>query len=185
MTGADGWDAVVVAGGRARRMGGADKLALDVAGRSMLERVLDATTAAERVVVVGPTRPLDAAVTWCRERPEGSGPAAALRAALEHLVSDRVVVLAGDAPLVDADTVRRLLDALVGDGAVAVDDGGRPQWLCSAWRTAALRRAPLEPDGSLHRALSGLQWQPVEVDPRATLDCDTPDDLRRAREQAG
>jgi molybdopterin-guanine dinucleotide biosynthesis protein A len=178
------WDAVVVAGGRARRMGGEDKLALDVGGRSMLARVVDAAEGADRIVVVGPQRPLDVDVVWCREQPEGGGPAAAIRTALEHVRSERVVVLAGDQPLVDADTVRRLVEAVRVDGAVAVDEALQPQWLCSAWRVAALHLAPLAPNESLRTALGQLNWRPVPVDELAALDCDTPEDLRRARELA-
>jgi molybdopterin-guanine dinucleotide biosynthesis protein A len=178
------WDAVVVAGGRARRMGGEDKLALDVGGRSMLQRVVAAAEGAERIVVVGPKRPLETEVVWCREQPEGGGPAAAIRTALEHVESERVVVLAGDQPLIDPGTVRRLVEAVRDDGAVAVDNELQPQWLCSAWRAAALRLAPLAPNESLRIALGQLTWRPVPVDDRAALDCDTPEDLRRARELA-
>ena len=40
---------VVPAGGTARRLGGGDKTALDVGGRTILDRVLDATAAWARV----------------------------------------------------------------------------------------------------------------------------------------
>jgi molybdopterin-guanine dinucleotide biosynthesis protein A len=177
------WDAVVMAGGSSRRMG-ADKLALDVAGRPMLDRVLDAVADARRVVVVGPRRDTDRDVVWCREDPPGSGPAAALRAAIAHTSSDCIAVLAGDQPLIRATTIQLLLAAIEDDGAVVVDEQGEPQWLCSAWRTEALRHAALEPNGSLRAALSQLRWAPVTVDPATAIDCDTPDDLRRARELA-
>lgn len=182
---AAGWDAVVLAGGRARRMGSDDKLLLDVGGRSMLGRVLDAVAAADRIVVVGPRRAVDAAndVVWCREQPEGSGPAAAVRAGLEHVDAPLVVVVAGDQPFVDQATVRQLVAGVRDDGVVAVDGSLQPQWLCSAWRTEALRTAPLAPNESLRVALGRLRWRPLPVDPLATLDCDTPEDLQRAREQ--
>jgi molybdopterin-guanine dinucleotide biosynthesis protein A len=183
------WDAVILAGGRARRMAGDDKLLLDVGGRSMLARVVDAVAGAGTTVVVGQRRALEVEVRWCREQPEGSGPAAALRAGLQHVTAGLVVLVAGDQPFVDAATVRRLVagvrDAPVrDDGAVAVDASLQPQWLCSAWRTDALRTAPLAANESLRVALGQLQWRPLTVDPRAVMDCDTPEDLRRARELA-
>jgi hypothetical protein len=46
----------------------------------------------------------------------------------------------------------------------------------------ALRMAPLAPNESLRVALTGLRWRPLQLDERLTLDCDTPEDLRRARE---
>jgi len=180
------WDAVVLAGGRARRMAGDDKLLMDVGGRPMLGRVLEAVADAHRVVVVGPRRAIDIDrdVEWCREQPEGSGPAAALRAGLEHVTSDIVVVVAGDQPFVDAATVTSLVSAVRDDGAVAVDESLQPQWLCSAWRTAVLRIAPLAANESLRVALGPLRWRPLRVEAVAALDCDTPEDLRRARELA-
>ena len=186
---AAGWDAVVLAGGRARRMGSDDKLLLDVGGQSMLSRVLDAVAGADRIVVVGPRRAVDSPrddaddMVWCREQPEGSGPAAALRAGLEHVDAPLVVVVAGDQPFVDAAIVRQLVAGVRDDGVVAVDGSLQPQWLCSAWRTEALRTAPLAPNESLRVALGQLRWRPLPVDPLTTLDCDTPEDLRRAREQ--
>jgi molybdenum cofactor guanylyltransferase len=180
------WDAVVLAGGRARRMGSEDKLSLDVGGRSLLSRAVDAVAGAGRIVVVGPRRVLDTDVEllWCREQPEGSGPAAALRTGLDHVVAELVVVVAGDQPFVDAATLARLVAGVGDDGAVAVDASLQPQWLCSAWRTGALRTAALAPNESLRVALGALRWRAVPVDTRATVDCDTPDDLRRARELA-
>ncbi|MFF1746700.1 NTP transferase domain-containing protein, partial [Streptomyces mirabilis] len=49
------YDAVVLAGGAARRLGGADKPGLRVGGRPLLDRVLAAcATAATTVVVAAP-----------------------------------------------------------------------------------------------------------------------------------
>ena len=182
----EGWDAVVLAGGRARRMAGDDKLLLDVGGRPMLSRVVEAVAGASRVVVVGPRRVIDVDrdVEWCREQPEGSGPAAALRAGLDKVISETVVVVAGDQPFIDAATVAALVAAIRDDGAVAVDASLQPQWLCSAWRTSALRLAPLAANESLRVALGRLRWRPLQVDGHAALDCDTPEDLKRARELA-
>ena len=184
---AAGWDAVVLAGGRARRMAGEDKLLLEVGGQSMLTRVVEAVAGADRIVVVGPRRAIhvEPELIWCREQPEGSGPAAAVRAALAHVTADLVVVVAGDQPFVDAPTIAALVDGVRDDGAVAVDASLQPQWLCSAWRTAALRTAALVANESLRVALGPLRWRPLPVDPGAALDCDTPEDLRRAREIAG
>lgn len=181
---ASGWDAVVLAGGDARRMG-TDKLALDVGGRSMLDRVLDAVADADRVIVVGPRRDTDRPVVWCREDPPGTGPAAALAAGRAHVEAPIAVVVAGDQPLLTADLLARLRAAVDAGGAIAVDADGRPQWLCSAWRADALREAPLAAGGSLRRAFGALPWAAVPADPMTVFDCDTEQDLHRARELAG
>ena len=178
------WDAIVPAGGQSRRMG-TDKLALEVDGMTLFDRVLLVLSAADRVVVVGPERPTARDVVWCREDPLGGGPAAAVGAGLAQVTSGFVVLMAADQPFADRAVVADLLAAIDdADGAVAVDDSGQPQWLCSAWRTDALIRAPLGVDVSLRASIGGLRWHAVHVDPRVTVDCDTPEDLRRARELA-
>jgi len=74
-----GYDAVILAGGRARRLGGLDKPGLDVGARTLVENVVAAVPGARRVVVVGPERGLRK-VIGVREDPPGSGPVPALRA---------------------------------------------------------------------------------------------------------
>lgn len=176
------YDAVVLAGGRSRRMRVADKTVLTVGGVSLLDRVLQAAVNAASVVVVGAERPVRPSVTWVREEPPGGGPAAAVSAALRAVSADVVVLLAADLPLLTPAHVDRLVESVTGDGAVYVDATGAEQWLCSAWRTAALRATPLAAGGSLRHALSPLSFQRL-VDLAPAVDCDTPDDLRRAEER--
>ncbi|MGY1451997.1 NTP transferase domain-containing protein [Streptomyces sp. SS8] len=152
----DVYDAVVIAGGAARRLGGTDKPALTVGGRTLLDRVLDACADAARTVVVGPRRPTARPVDWTREDPPGGGPLAALDAGLRRTGSETVLVLSADLPFLTPATVRALLDAVHGtrgvpgtasgpggpaapDGAIVVDDG-RAQPLLGAYRAESLRR---------------------------------------------
>jgi len=162
-------------------MGVADKTALDVGGMSLLDRVLSATAGAGTTVVVGDERPVARRVTWRREHPPGGGPAAALAAALDAITSDRVVLLAGDLPLITSAHIERLVAAITDDGAVYVDDDGAEQWLCSAWRSAVLRQAALGPGRSLRDALTPLTFARVH-DSAAAVDVDAPADLHRAEE---
>jgi molybdopterin-guanine dinucleotide biosynthesis protein A len=180
----DGYDAIVLAGGAATRLGGTDKPALMVDGLTLLDRVLAALTGAGTVVVVGDRRPTASTVTWAREDPIGSGPAAATRAGLAAVTADTVLLLAADLPFVTTATVAKLLAATGETGAVLVDDDGREQWLAGAWRTDVLRTAELQPGGSLRAALVPLRPTHVTADALEVLDCDTPDDLVRARELA-
>jgi molybdopterin-guanine dinucleotide biosynthesis protein A len=179
-----GYDAIVLAGGSGSRMDGADKAALTVGGTTLLDRVLATVPGAATVIVVGAPRPTQRPVTWTREQPAGTGPAAAARAGLALVDAERVVLLAADLPFLTAETVDRLLAAATPAGAVLVDDEGRSQWLTSAWPTDVLRAAALTPGGSLRAALGPLQPAEVPVDGREVLDCDTPHDLARARELA-
>src|SRR5687768_17947585 len=126
------YTAVVLAGGRAARLGGRAKPQLEVGGRTMLDTVLRAVEDAERRVVVGPPQPLPDDVVRVREQPPGGGPVAALKAGLPEVSTDVVVVLAGDLPFLTAALVAELRARLTGDGVLVVDDAGRDQLLLGA-----------------------------------------------------
>ncbi|MEO3814336.1 molybdenum cofactor guanylyltransferase [Sphaerisporangium sp. B11E5] len=182
------YDAVVLAGGAARRFGGADKPGAEVGGRPLIERVAAAVPGAARLVVVGPARTgLDGAL-FVQESPPGGGPVPALRAGLQAVTAPWIALLAADLPFLRSDHVTRLLCASeAAAGAVLVDDEGREQWLAGVWRTAPLREALRAYEGrSLHGLLSPLG--PVCLTPRFEdsapppwFDCDTPADLATAR----
>ncbi|MCW2499297.1 MAG: molybdopterin-guanine dinucleotide biosynthesis protein MobA [Frankiales bacterium] len=180
------FDAVVLAGGSGRRLGGADKPGLLLADRSLLDRVLSASAAAGTTVVVGPPRATCRPVQWCREEPAGSGPVAALRTGLARVTAEVVVVLAADLPFLTPDLVRTLLGAMAGDGAVLVDAAGRDQYLCSAWSTAALRAADLTVDrmGAVVRQLDAARVSPPVASgrPAPWTDIDTAEDLSGAQQ---
>jgi molybdopterin-guanine dinucleotide biosynthesis protein A len=185
------YDAVVLAGGAARRLGGADKPGVRVGGRALLDRVLAACAGARVTVVVADPRPVARPVTWAREDPPGGGPVAALDAGLRYTTAEEVVVLSADLPFLGGATVRRLLSALRttgADGVLLTDADGRDQPLVAAYRAPALRRelaALTREYGSttglpLRRLTAGLHLTRVP-DPVASFDCDTWDDIATAR----
>lgn len=186
------YDAIVLAGGAARRLGGADKPALSVGGRALLDRVLDACPDARSTVVVGARRPTARPVRWTREDPPGGGPVAALDAGLRGTAAELVLVLSADLPFLDRDTVRALLaapDAHGTDGAMLRDPGGRDQPLVAAYRAEPLRRE-ITLLATEHGGLAGLplraltaelELTAVTAPPLAAFDCDTWDDLAAAR----
>jgi molybdopterin-guanine dinucleotide biosynthesis protein A len=149
----NGYRVVILAGGAGRRLGGAAKPTLAVAGQPMLVRVLAAVGDAAERVVVGPASLgglVPPGVRVVREEPPGGGPVAALAAGLAEMAGlaeeaavgtpEPVLVLAADLPLLTRSAVGVLLGALgEHDGAVFVDDHGRLQWLCGAWSGVALR----------------------------------------------
>lgn len=149
------FDAVVLAGGRARRLDGASKPDVVLAGRRLIDRTLDATAGARAVVVVGPPEVAPPGVRVTREDPAGGGPVAGLASGLAALPDGAalVLVLACDLPRV-AGAVPALLAAAgrAPDGAVLVDRDGRRQPLAAVYRRTAL-------DGALDhvQADRGLQ----------------------------
>nr|WSY57857.1 molybdenum cofactor guanylyltransferase [Streptomyces sp. NBC_00886] len=193
------YDAVVLAGGAARRLGGADKPGLRVGGRALLDRVLAACADAGTTVVVADPRPTPRPVRWAREDPPGAGPVAALDAGLRHTAADAVVVLSADLPFLEAATVRRLLTALRtsdAEGVLLTDAEGRDQPLVAAYRAPALRReltaltsAASISGSAAGGSLTGLPLRRLTAaldltrvpDPVASFDCDTWDDLATAR----
>lgn len=181
------YDAIVLAGGTARRLGGVDKPALHVGGATLLDRVLAAAGDAQRIVVVGPRRPVARDVQWCREEPVGGGPVAAIAVGFGLTAADVVLVLAADLPWV-APAVPVLLAALADGSGVALlsDESGVVNHLAAAWRRdalAAVLRAVGDPNGAAVRSLVRAAGHVLVPDPGGWgRDCDTWDDLARARE---
>lgn len=208
--------AIVLTGGSSRRMG-QHKPALEVAGRPMVERVVDAARPRPTLVVGSRLGVPGDIETVADDRP-GGGPVAGLAAGLRHLdglrvapvsvtpapiglappgaaaavaSADLLIVLAGDLPFVTSAHLDRLVTALRhhdAAAAVTVDDDGQRNWLCAAWRLAALRERVAglgDPEGqSMRRLAEGVLVTEVDHRGEAT-DVDTPDELDQARRRAG
>jgi molybdopterin-guanine dinucleotide biosynthesis protein A len=180
-------EAIVLAGGAGRRLGGFDKAALEVGGRPLLDRVLDALSGAAAITVVGPTREAFPGVRWALELPPGGGPVAALAAGLEGVTGPVAVVVAVDLPFLDRDLIGRLVATAAadeGDGAAVSGPDGCIQPLAAAYRTDSLRAALAavgDPAGASVRALVAHLKVGAVRHPTAGLDCDTWADVDRAR----
>lgn len=198
-------DAVILAGGRAERLGGASKPDLVVAGRSLLETAIDAARSADcaRIVVVGPPSLEAPGCIVVREDPPFGGPVAALAAGLAALATDAadpeasvpdaapapdVLVLACDMPAASV-VVDRLLagrrESSTSDGVCLVDASGREQWLAAIYSRQALARAfdalGHDTGGAAMRRLAASLDLTVLPDHGSTQDVDTWSDLERAR----
>lgn len=200
MTG--GVAALVLAAGASTRMGtGAPKALAEVAGTSMLDRVLAtlADAGVEPVVVLGPPHgeqirgalPTAQRTAW-NPRPE-LGMLSSVQVGLRALPAGAVrgaLIWPVDVPLVKTATVRLLIEAA--DTAPGrprlvlpshADRGGHPLWLPAALFTEALEL----PEGSTLRSLR--EGHPVlrlvVADPAVLRDVDTPADLAAAQEAAG
>lgn len=197
------FDAIILAGGRARRLGGIDKPGAVVGSSTMVAAVLSACAAAgaRSVVLVGPPRAdlakiadaLPGGLTVVREDPPGAGPVPALRVGLRRIRAPWVAVLAADLPFLRSEQIRELLAAASGGsaaGVVMTDDFGVAQWLAGCWRSARLRSAlDAYGDSSLHGLLGPLNPARMSYparpgEPPPWLDCDTPAELTAARRAA-
>lgn len=177
------FDAVVLAGGRARRLGGADKSAFLLEGTTLLARVCAAVSEAERIVIVGAVDAPSERVEVVLENPPFGGPAAAIGAGLEALgpePSEFVAILACDLPHAAVAFAALYAAAAHGfdaDALIAADDSGRHQTLLGIYRTSSLRTA-IELAGPLHglsvrTLVAGLSFAEVPVPEGSTLDVDT------------
>lgn len=179
--------AIVLTGGSAVRLDGADKASIEVAGRTLLDRALDALVDIDDVVVVGPQVFTERPVTFRQEDPPQGGPAAGIVAGLSGFprLPRRVAVLAVDLPRVTAATFRRLCTAYAGDGALLVDAGGRRQFLCGVYDAAMLTAAGTgDVHGmSMRTMLSTLDLVEVAAVDDESLDVDTWADVRALRER--
>ncbi|GAA2009300.1 molybdenum cofactor guanylyltransferase [Microbacterium ulmi] len=192
--------AILLAGGRATRMGGATKPLLEIDGRSLLARAVAAVAEAGARPVTVAAEVLDPAleVEWVREDPPFGGPAAATIAVLDAWAARGddppwTFLLACDLPHVDAAVARLSSDILLlpadTDGICLADPSSRPQWLTGLYRTVALRRgAAALPDrgrgASVQALLDDLAIAVVPAPEGLTADVDTWEDLVRARTEA-
>ncbi len=190
-------DAIVLAGGRSRRLDSVAKAELQYRQQSLVARTVDAIATARRTVVVGPIRPdaLPDRILLAREHPAFAGPAAAIGAGLDALVaasaagSDFTVVLACDMPRVDvaaAALLEALSTAADSDGVIAIDAALHRQPLAAIYRTRglaaaiALQRTLGALDGlSTFALIDPLELRETLVPDHSTEDIDTWADAAR------
>lgn len=183
----------VLAGGRARRMGGASKASLELAGRALVTYPLEALMAAgvERVAVVCkratelPALP-DGVERW-EEPDEPSHPAVGIAQALES-AGGPVLVVATDMPWVGAEECRRLLAAAAtpspapAAAAIVATSAGRLQPVLGVYRPAALPElmAAARDGASLRSAVEALRPGLCDLPARVLRGVNTRSELEAA-----
>jgi molybdopterin-guanine dinucleotide biosynthesis protein A len=191
--------AILLAGGRATRVGGAAKPLFEVGGRTLLSAAVAAATdaGARPVTVVAPVLDEALPVTWVREDPPFGGPAAAVVAALDSWPAEAdpawTLLLACDLPGA-REAVRRLVGDLPllpadSDGVCLGDGASRPQWLSGVYRTGALRQAASAlpqrgRDQPVRALVEELAVAVISAPDDLTRDVDTWEDLEEARARA-
>lgn len=186
------FDAVVLAGGRGRRLGGVDKAGLRLHGERLVDRTVGAArnAGARRVIVVGPESAGSPRTIVVREDPPFTGPLAALAAALPRVDADLLLLLTCDLvrPARVCDLLRSKPPGPGVDGTVLRDADGRAQWLAGLYRVTALRAGILRFDSATDHAPlrailnpARLAW--IDAPPDTTADIDAPADLARAQQE--
>ena len=136
---------VILAGGLARRMGGRDKGVIELAGRSMIEYVIDAVKPQVDHLLINANRSHEHyggfGLPIITDRVGGfSGPLAGIAAALEQSPGDLVLTVPCDGPWVPSDLCERLCARLEETGAdvCVAHDGERTQPVFGLFRATLL-----------------------------------------------
>jgi molybdopterin-guanine dinucleotide biosynthesis protein A len=179
--------AAILAGGRARRLGGAVKGLLVVRGRRIVDRQLDELGSVfARVFIVAndpaPWRELP--VACVPDRVAGAGPLAGIDAALAALRDDEdaVVCVGGDMPFLAARLLQRLRDEAPEADAVVARVGDRPEPLCARYgRSAAVAIRTRLAAGRLRATELLDDLRVAFVETQALDNVNTREDLERLR----
>ncbi|WP_088212777.1 molybdenum cofactor guanylyltransferase MobA [Shewanella sp. Shew256] len=127
-------DAVILAGGMARRMGGDDKGLVELNGKAMIEYTIERIKPQVKEILINAnrnqTRYAEFGFTVLSDEHTGFlGPLAGMITAMGHTQADYLLVVPCDCPLLPRDLVARLLAAIeANDAELAVaSDGEREQ----------------------------------------------------------
>lgn len=184
---------VVVTGGSSTRMG-TDKALVEVAGRRMIDHVIDAMLdLVDEVVISGPDH-LGTGMLAIPDMPgAASGPLSGLAAAMDEVAdTDEVLLVAVDQPLLRPATVVSLLELADGERAVIPFDQFR-QVTCAVypagWRDE-IRHEAVVVQGSLQTLLDHVpylevapaDWRAWGEDGRSWFSVDTPEAVDAAED---
>ena len=132
--------AAIVAGGRARRFGGADKSRLIVEGRPIIVRqleVLGRITPSVSIIANDAARFADLGLPVHADVIPDSGALGGLYTALVHAPADRVIVVACDLPFLDETLLKRLVQLTDDADGAWVQTARGPEPLLACYRRGA------------------------------------------------
>jgi len=191
------WTAAILAGGRARRVGGLDKSALPVGERSVLDRQLGMLRAlTPHILIVGrdDLSYREAGVPVVVDRIAG-GALGGLYTALMAAPTQQIIVMACDMPFLTAPFLVHLAArGAGGDAAIPRDDRGWHPLSVSWARSAAPQLRARIDAGALRivdataeldvREIGPAELASFDPDGRLLVNINTPDDYTRALEAA-
>ena len=126
--------AVILAGGRGRRLGGQDKGLVELDGKPLIEHILDAIASQVDRVTINANRNQQSYANYGYpvindNMADYQGPLAGFAAALSACNTDYIVTLPCDGPYVPENLVERLCNALIENNAdlAVAHDGQRMQ----------------------------------------------------------
>ena len=188
------WTAAILAGGRARRLGGCDKSTLRVGADTILGRQLAVLrTLTPHILLVGRhMASADMDVRVVPDRIAGAGALGGLYTALMEAPTEQVLVIACDMPFVSAPFLAELARRGVGVEAAVPRDAGRRHPLCASYQRRIAARLRRHIDQGALRIADALEdidvidigrdeLAPFDPDDTLLLNVNTPADYERAR----
>ncbi|MEW6413702.1 MAG: molybdenum cofactor guanylyltransferase MobA [Pseudomonadota bacterium] len=188
MSAAETLAAVILAGGRGSRMGGADKGLVEFRGRPLVEWVIDALAPQVDELVISANRNLERYAAYGHRvvadtLPDYPGPLAGVLAALDTVDARWLLVAPCDTPHLPADLALRLLGAACVEDvplAVAADDS-RLHHSCFLVRTDqrdGLAAFLATGERAVHKWQAGLASTVVRFDAACFANVNRPQDLQ-------
>jgi molybdopterin-guanine dinucleotide biosynthesis protein A len=188
--------AAILAGGRATRLGGADKAALLIGGARIIDRqIAELAVVADDISIIAndPSRYTALQIPVQPDAMPGAGPLGGIYTALARARHDRVLVVACDLPFITRDLLARLVEEAGDEVDAVVPKSARgPEPLCALYtrgcmpaieaRVArgALAVADLAQDIRI-REISADALTAYDPDGRLFVNVNTPHDYARAR----
>lgn len=178
--------ALVLAGGKATRLGGVAKHELVVDGATILERQRAVLAPRVSEIVVAAPHPVDGFRT-VRDAHAGVGPLAGIAAGLAAATTPWLLVVAGDMPYLTGELIDRLLAATADAvDAVGIRAGALPEPLLCVLHTrvgpavdSRLAAGRYKASGLLTDEHLHVRWLEVDADTPALWNVNAPQDLRR------
>lgn len=176
--------ALILAGGRATRLGGIDKSALVVDGETIFARQVRVLAPRVAEILVSSAAEVPGYRTVV-DRVAGAGPIAGIAAGLAAVTTPWMLVVAGDMPYLTGALIDRMLAATTtAVDAVGIRSDGLPEPLCCVLRVAAalpvverrLAGGRLKASGVLVDEGLGVTWLD-EVAAGTLTNINTPADL--------
>ncbi|MEM7304240.1 MAG: molybdenum cofactor guanylyltransferase MobA [Pseudomonadota bacterium] len=136
---------LILAGGKAQRMGGNDKGLIELNGRAMIEHVIDGLQPQVQTILINANRNVDTYKKYgfkvLEDRLEDfQGPLAGFASGMEHCKTDYIATVPCDGPFISPDYVDRLHKAVSSERAMicVADDGHRLQPVYALIHTSLL-----------------------------------------------
>lgn len=180
---------VVLAGGRARRMGGGDKGLIDFAGKPLISYALSAIRPVVDDIIINANRNRDKYREFgfpvaADENRAFDGPLAGILSAMTRSKADYLLTLPCDCPLIDSAIIERMIATMEADpvDCLVADDGERlhPVVLLIDRRLEDDLRAYLNGgERKIDRWFMRHRWQAVNFSdrPEAFRNVNTPEEL--------